>query len=73
MILLTRLNGLKFLLNAELVKTVECSPDTTITLIGGEKLIVLESLDEVINSVVTYRRAVSAIGEELKLPSQAPD
>lgn len=74
MVLLTRLNGSRFILNAELIKTMESSPDTTITLINGEKLVVGETLFETVNAVLAYRKEVAAGGAiELKLPAELPD
>lgn len=74
MVLLTRLNGSRFILNAELIKTMESSPDTTITLVNGEKLVVGETLFEVVNAVLAYRKEVAAGGPiELKLPAELPD
>lgn len=42
MISVTRLNGKPFVLNAELIRIVEANPDTTITLTGGERVLVKE-------------------------------
>lgn len=56
MITLTRLNGDRFILNAELVRTVEERPDTTITLTSGERLIVRETMGEVVDRAVEYGR-----------------
>ncbi len=47
MIELTRLNGQKLLVNCDLLKCVEASPDTMLSLVTGEKIVVLESCDEV--------------------------
>jgi len=55
MIELTRLNGTPMLLNSDLVKTAEASPDTMLTLINGEKLIVREELRVVAERVLVYR------------------
>jgi flagellar protein FlbD len=55
MIELTRLNGTPIVLNSDLIKIAEASPDTMLTLIGGEKLIVRESCAEVTELVLTYR------------------
>ena len=55
MIDLTRLNGTHFVLNCDLIKYAEATPDTTVTLVSGEKLIVLEPLEELKRSVMTYR------------------
>lgn len=56
MIALTRLNGKPFVVNAEQIRTVESTPDTTITLITGERLIVRESMEEVVDRAVEYGR-----------------
>lgn len=55
MITVTRLNGQSFVLNAELIRTVESNPDTVVTLIGGEKLVVKEPTDEIVRRVIDYR------------------
>jgi flagellar protein FlbD len=59
MIRLTRLNKQAIILNSDLIKWVESSPDTVITLITGEKLVVLESCDDIIDAVLQFRRQVS--------------
>lgn len=58
MIELTRLNRQKLILNADLIKWLETSPDTVITLINGEKMIVLESAAQVVDLVNAYRRSL---------------
>ena len=60
MIDLTRLNGHRMVVNCDLIKFAEPSPDTTISLITGEKLIVLESCDELIDRILTYRSKILA-------------
>lgn len=60
MIALTRLNGHPMMLNSDLIKTAEASPDTMLTLINGEKLIVREQLDEVMERVLAYRARLLA-------------
>jgi flagellar protein FlbD len=61
MIRLTRLGGEPFLLNAELIKFVESRPDTFITLADGERVIVAESLEEVLRRAIEYQQAKSLI------------
>lgn len=61
MIELTRLNGRSMVLNSDLIKTAEASPDTMLTLINGEKLIVKEAIEEVQEKVLTYRARLLAI------------
>src|SRR3954454_13858809 len=57
---LTRLNGNPIALNSDLIKFVENAPDTVITLINGEKIIVREHSQDVIQRIVDFRRAVMA-------------
>ena len=56
MISVTRLNGQKFVLNAELIRTIEENPDTIVTLISGEHLVVRESSKEIVRRVIEYNR-----------------
>jgi flagellar protein FlbD len=48
----------ELVVNAELIETVESTPDTVITLTTGHKVIVQESADEVIRLVVAYKRRI---------------
>ena len=52
MIQLTRLNNARLALNSDLIKYVEEAPDTVITLLNGEKLVVRETTDQVIERVL---------------------
>ncbi|MBX3424341.1 MAG: flagellar FlbD family protein [Pirellulales bacterium] len=58
MIKLTHLDGEAFLLNAELIKYVEQRPDTFITLVSGERIVVAESPEEVLDRTLEYRRTI---------------
>ena len=63
MIKLTRFNYQtnkkgEFVLNAEIIETVEETPDTVITLLNGKKLIVEEPMDEIVRRVMKYRKAL---------------
>lgn len=60
MITLTRLNGHKVVVNAEVIKTVEETPDTMLNLINGDHLVVLESVKEVVEKAIEYGRRVRA-------------
>jgi len=57
MIKLTRLGGELFVLNADLIRYVEERPDTFVTLTTGERLVVTESMDEVLRRAVAYQQA----------------
>ncbi len=55
---LTKLNDTPFVLNAELIETVEATPDTVITLVNGRKYIAKEPVDEVRRRCVDYKREI---------------
>ena len=57
MIKVTHLDGEPFILNAELIRYIEARPDTFITLTTGERLVVAESMDEVLRRAVAYQQA----------------
>jgi flagellar protein FlbD len=57
MIKVTNLNGEAFLLNAELIRYVEARPDTFITLVQGERIVVRESMDDVLRLTLEYQRS----------------
>jgi flagellar protein FlbD len=58
MISLTRFNGVKFYLNAELVQFVETTPDTVITLVNNTKIVVKEPAETVVEKMLQYHRAI---------------
>jgi flagellar protein FlbD len=60
MIEVTRLNGNPMVINSDLIKIAEQSPDTMLTLIHGEKLIVRESCEEIVEKVLVYRARLLA-------------
>ena len=57
MVKLTRLNHTQIVVNAEMIEFVEALPDTIVSLTSGKKLMVTESVDEVIERVIAYRRS----------------
>jgi flagellar protein FlbD len=54
---LTRLNGERFIVNAELIQYVESLPDTYVTLTNGDRTVVQESMDEVVGRAIEYQRS----------------
>lgn len=58
MIKLTRMNGEEFVLNANLIRYVEHRPDTFITLTTDERIIVRETVDQVIERSIDYARTI---------------
>jgi len=55
MIRLTRLNQRPLVLNSDLIEFIENAPDTVITLVTGDKLVVRESTDEIMDRIVEFR------------------
>lgn len=58
MIKVTRLNGKAFYINVELIQFIEATPDTVISFTNEVKVVVRESVDEVIERIIQYRRRV---------------
>jgi flagellar protein FlbD len=59
MIRLTRINRVPLVLNSDLIEHMEATPDTVIALTTGQKLIVLESSEEVVRRVIEFRRLIA--------------
>ncbi len=58
MIMLTRLNDRPVVVNAELIKFIEATPDTMLTLTTGEHFMIKESVDDVVERAVEYARRI---------------
>lgn len=58
MITVTRLDKRTLVLNAELIKMIEATPDTIITLTSGDTIIVTDSVDEVVRKAIEYARQI---------------
>jgi flagellar protein FlbD len=83
MIHLTRLNRVPLIVNSDLIEHIEVTPDTVVVLTSGEKYLVLEEPNEVIERVIKFRRAVwtgesylsrqgSAVGEMARANENVP-
>lgn len=58
MIRVTRINHVPLVLNSDLIEHIEITPDTIISLVNGQKLVVLETPEEVIRRVIDFRREI---------------
>lgn len=56
MIPLTRLNHVPLVINSDLIEHIEVTPDTVVALTTGQKFLVLESAEEIIDRIVQFRR-----------------
>jgi len=70
MIQLTRLNHARLAVNCDLIKYVEEAPDTVLTLLNGEKLVVRETTEQVIERVRDFRRSVLIADPKAASPSR---
>lgn len=70
MILLTRLNNRPLVVNSDMIKFIENTPDTVITLVSGEKIVVLETVAEVMDAILNFRCRVAAAAGSL---ARGPD
>ena len=61
MIVLTKINDAPIAVNADLVQYIEETPDTVITMTNDDKVVVLESMTEIIQKVVHYRRLINGL------------
>ena len=58
MIRITRLNGTELIVNADLIEFMEATPDTIITLTTGQKIVAADSVAEIVERVVAFRRRI---------------
>jgi len=71
LIRLTRLNNQEITVNSDLIKFIESNPDTVITLLNGDKILVHETAAEVVARVLEFRRAVVSGLESITDPGSA--
>jgi flagellar protein FlbD len=72
MIMLSRLNGLPFALNPDLVERAEATPDTVLTLCDGTKIVIGESVEELVARVRDYRASILSLADQVEVPAPAP-
>ncbi|MDK2917393.1 MAG: flagellar protein FlbD [Candidatus Petromonas sp.] len=62
MIYVTRLNGEVFAINPDLIEFIDSTPDTVISMTTGKKIVVSESIDEIIVKIIKYKRKIYEFG-----------
>ncbi|MFV0502715.1 MAG: flagellar FlbD family protein [Lachnospirales bacterium] len=58
MIKIKKINNVEIVVNSDLIETIETNPDTTITMTTGRKIISNETVDDIINKVIAYKRTI---------------
>lgn len=71
MIIVTRLNGSEIVVNADLIETVEATPDTIVTLVDGTRYVVEESPSELVDRIKTYRAALLRFSDDPVVSQQS--
>lgn len=69
MIKITRLNDTVLIVNADMIEFLEATPDTIVTLTDGRKLVARESVDEIVDRIVTYKQRVLSAGPQVRTRS----
>jgi len=64
MIQVTRLNGKGYYINPHQIESIEIRPDTTLFMLSGKNVVVLEKVEEIINRIVEYRRRIGGFKNE---------
>ena len=64
MIKITRLNGKEYYINPHQIESIEIRPDTTLLMLSGKYVVVLEKVEEVIDRIVEYRRRIGGFKNE---------
>ena len=63
MIPLRRLNNQPIIVNCDLIESIESTPDTVVTLTSGNKLIVRDSLEDIRQRVIAFKREIYGHGD----------
>ena len=64
MIKITRLNGKEYYINPHQIESIELRPDTTLIMLSGKTVVVLEKAEEVIDRIVEYRKRIGYFKNE---------
>ena len=65
MIQVTRLNGTKYWINPHQIETIECNPNVTLQMLSGKYYVIKERPEEILESIVAYRRKIGVFKNEL--------
>ena len=61
MIKVTKINGTELVVNADFVEVIECTPDTIVTLNTGKKLILKDTVDEIVKKIIDYKKSMGDV------------
>ncbi|MHC1750488.1 MAG: flagellar FlbD family protein [Cellulosilyticaceae bacterium] len=58
MISVTKLNMQQFIINSDLIETIEETPDTVVTMTTGRKFVIKETQEDIVNKIIAYKRKI---------------
>jgi len=61
---LTQLSGKTFWLNPHQIESMESNPDTTLVMLSGKRIVILENINTVLERIVEYRRLIGGFKNE---------
>lgn len=64
MIVVTRLDGKQYWINPHQIESIELNPDVTLLMLSGKKIVVKDSVEEILNRIVEYRRRIGGFKNE---------
>jgi len=64
MIRVTRLNGKEYYINPHQIESIEIHPDTTLLMLSGKHVVVLEKVEDLITRIVEYRKRIGCFKNE---------
>ncbi|GMO38883.1 MAG: flagellar FlbD family protein [Termitinemataceae bacterium] len=65
MIIVTQLNGSQYYVNPHQIESITCKPDTTLLMLSGKAIIVLEKPDEILQRIIDYRKLIGGFKNEV--------
>ena len=64
MIKVSRLNGKEYYINPHQIESIEIRPDTTLLMLSGKSVVILEKVEEIIDRIIEYRRKIGGFKNE---------
>jgi len=61
MITVTKINDRDIIVNCDLIELIESTPDTTLTTTTGKKILVRDTVDEVVDKIVAYKGRINKV------------
>ena len=65
MISVTRLDGSRYWINPHMIESMELNPDLTVTFFSGKKIVIKDSPEDLIDSIISYRKKIGVNSQEL--------